>query len=197
MDPRLTAGELGDALREFYDERQRHVAERWRRSLPFGDLVADRWARARALGFGEGTSIYDSALVLGDVRVGERTWIGPHTVLDGSGGLTIGSTCSISAGVQLYSHDTVKWALSGGVADYERAPVVVGDHCYLGPMTIVTAGVTIGRHCLVGANSIVNRSLPDFAIAYGSTCRIVGRVRVGADGQVELVYDADSATAGA
>src|SRR3982750_1585315 len=118
----MTAAEFEEALRAFYDTRQREGAEGGHRSLPLGDLVADRWARARALGFGEGTSVYDSALVLGDVRVGERTWIGPQTVLDGSGGLTIGSTCSISAGVHIYTHDTVRWALSGGVAPYERAP---------------------------------------------------------------------------
>jgi acetyltransferase-like isoleucine patch superfamily enzyme len=185
---------LDGALRAFYDARHQEVSRRWQRSLPFGDLVVDRWARAAALGFGEGTSIYDSALVLGDVRVGERTWIGPHTVLDGSGGLIIGSTCSISAGVQIYSHDSVRWALSGGVAPYERAAVSIGDHCYIGPSTIITSGVTIGRHCLVGANSVVNKSLPDHSIAFGSTCRIVGRVVIASDGTVELRYDAGTSS---
>ena len=65
----------------------------------------------------------------------------------------------------------------------------IGDHCYIGPMSLITMGVTIGRHCLVGANSIVNKDLPDNAIAFGSTCRIVGRVIVGPDGNVELEYD--------
>lgn len=74
------------------------------RGLPFADCFVDRWEKAEALGFGKGTSIYDSSLVLGDVKVGENSWIGPNTVLDGSGGLEIGSNCSISAGVQIYSH---------------------------------------------------------------------------------------------
>jgi acetyltransferase-like isoleucine patch superfamily enzyme len=56
-------------------------------------------------------------------------------------------------------------------------------------MTIVSKGVTIGKCCVVGANSIVNKDLPDYSISYGSTCRIVGRVVVGANGEVELVYD--------
>ena len=181
--------ELLAALRQMYATRSAEVRQRWERSLPFGDCVVDRWERARELGFGEGASIYDSALVFGDVRVGERTWIGPSVVLDGSGGLSIGSTCSISAGVQIYTHDSVRWALSGGLAPYEKAPVVIGDHCYIGPMSLVTRGVTIGRHCLVGANSVVNKDLPDNSIAFGSTCRIVGRVVVAADGGIELEYD--------
>src|SRR5580765_5458635 len=106
-------GLLG-ALRAFWRKRRREVAKRWQRTLPFGDYVVDRWEKARALGFGEGASIYDSALVIGDVKVGEQTWIGPGVVLDGSGGLSIGAYCSISAGVQVYSHDSVEWATSGG-----------------------------------------------------------------------------------
>jgi acetyltransferase-like isoleucine patch superfamily enzyme len=190
----IEPADLLAALRAVQREREAEIRQRWNRAVPFGDLVTDRWERARALGFGEGASIYDSALVIGDVRVGERTWIGPSTVLDGSGGLTIGSTCSISAGVQIYSHDTVKWAVSGGVAPYERAPVAIGDHTYIGPLSVVTKGVTIGRHCVIGTHSIVNRSIPDYSIAFGAACRVVGRVVVGEGGAVQLVYD--DATAG-
>ena len=99
--------------------------------------VSDRWERARTLGFGANASVYASAYVYGDVRVGGDTWIGPFTILDGTGELTIGENCSISAGVQIYTHDSVRWALSGGEAAYERAPVRIGDHCYIGPQTVI------------------------------------------------------------
>ena len=82
------------------------------RDLPFDELLSDRWERARSLGFGEGTSVYASAIVMFDVRVGASTWIGPWVMLDGRGGLEIGDYCSISSGVQVYTHDTVAWALS-------------------------------------------------------------------------------------
>jgi acetyltransferase-like isoleucine patch superfamily enzyme len=180
--------EIAVALSAYHELRRREFSDRWNRAVPFGDEVVDRWEKARLLGFGDGASIYDSALVLGDVKVGRGTWVGPFTVLDGSGGLTIGETCSISAGVQIYSHDSVKWALSGGRAEYDLSPVVIGDHSYIGPMSVVTRGVTIGRHCVVGANSVVNKSIPDFSIAVGSTCRVVGRVVIGADDSVELRY---------
>jgi acetyltransferase-like isoleucine patch superfamily enzyme len=181
--------EMLEALRRLYLEQQAEQQDRYQRSLPFADGIVDRWDRANSLGFGAGSSVYDSSLIIGDVRVGERTWIGPFTILDGSGGLEIGSTCSISAGVQIYTHDSIKWAVSGGIAPYEREPVRIGDHCYVGPMSIITKGVTIGRHCVVGANSIVNKDLPDYAIAFGSTCRIVGHVVVHANGNVEFAYD--------
>ena len=54
--------------------------KQYNRSLPFADMLFDRWERAKLLGFGEGTSIYDSCVVLGNVKVGKNTWIGPNTL---------------------------------------------------------------------------------------------------------------------
>ena len=135
-------------------------------------MVVDRWDKAQVLGFGKGTSVYDSAIVIGDVAVGEGTWIGPFELLDGSGGLTIGSHCSISAGVQIYTHDTVAWALSTGAREADRAPVVIGDGCYVGPNAVISKGVTIGDRCVVGSNSFVNSDLPNDSRAWGVPARI-------------------------
>jgi acetyltransferase-like isoleucine patch superfamily enzyme len=166
-------------LKALWLQRQREVAQQHQRALPFGDYIVDRWQKAQELGFGEGTSIYDSALVLDDVQVGRNTWIGPFVVLDGSGGLSIGSNCSISAGVQIYSHDTVEWALSGGKAPYTHAPTAIGDNCYIGPCAVIAKGVRIGNRCRVGANSLVLEDIPEGSLAHGTPCRVVGQV--GAD----------------
>lgn len=163
-------------LKALWLERRRAVASQHRRSLPLADYVVDRWEKARELGFGEGTSIYDSVLVLGEVNVGRNTWIGPFVVLDGSGGLSIGSNCSISAGVQIYSHDSIRWAVSGGVAPYAHAPTTIGDNCYIGPNTVVAKGVQIGSGCIVGANSLVLSDIPAKSKAYGTPCRVTGEV---------------------
>lgn len=174
--------------RELYaelDDRMRHT---WNRSLPLEELLFDRWERARRLGFAEGSSIYHSAYVYGAVRVGQKTWIGPFTLLDGSaGGIEIGEFCSISAGVQIYTHDSVRWALSGGKAEYEQAPVRIGDRVYIGPNVVIAKGVTIGDHCVVGTGSFVNANLEPFSIAVGTPCRVVGRVVLDGD-SVRLEY---------
>lgn len=159
-------------LKALWLQRRREVNMKYRRSLPLADYVVDRWEKARELGFGEGSSVYDGVLVLGDVHVGRNTWIGPFVVLDGSGGLSIGSNCSISAGVQIYSHDSVEWALSGGAADYQHAATTIGDNCYIGPNTVVAKGVRIGSGCMVGANSLVREDIADGKKAYGNPCRL-------------------------
>ena len=122
----------------------------------------------------------------GDVRVGENTWIGPFTLLDGSGGLEIGEWCSIAAGAQLYSHDTVAWALSGGVASRIRTPTKVGDRCYVGPLSIIARGITVGSGAIVAANSFVNSDVASGTAVGGSPARLLGRVLLSDDGSFSI-----------
>lgn len=147
--------------------------EHHKRFLSFGDYFSDRWDKAQQCRFGEGSSVYDNVLIIGDVSVGKNTWVGPNVVLDGSGKLTIGSNCSISAGVQIYTHDSVQWAVSGGKEAYEYSETVIEDNCYLGPNVIVQKGVTVSRGAIIGANSFVNCDVPAAAKACGSPVRII------------------------
>jgi acetyltransferase-like isoleucine patch superfamily enzyme len=133
---------------------------KFNRVLPLNEMITDRWEKANYLGFGKGSSIYDSSIVLGNVKVGRNTWIGPFTLLDGSGNLKIGDNCSISAGVQIYTHDSVQWAISGGLEPYQYGEVNIGSNCYIGPNTIIAKDVNIGSGTIIGANSFVNRSFP-------------------------------------
>lgn len=152
-------------------ERKHH---RFKRVLPLADYVVDRWDKAKLLGFGAGTSIYDSSLVLGDVVVGENCWIGPFTVIDGSGGLTIGDNCTFSAGVQVYTHDSVRAAVDG--MPIERSPVRIGNHVYVGPNSVIARGVTIGDRVVVGANSLVTSDVRSGTKVAGNPAREIGTI---------------------
>ena len=110
-----------DDLTQLYEALRHETQQKWKRDLPLQDLLTDRWERAAQLGFGEGSSIYQSAYVYGDVTVGAGTWVGPMVLLDGTGGLRIGSGCDISAGVQIYTHDTIARVLSEQRAEVEHS----------------------------------------------------------------------------
>lgn len=168
---------LLDDLKDLLVQARRGYREKWNRRVSTGDLLTDRWELAKEYGWGEGTSCYDNVLVIGDVKIGRNTWIGPNCYLDGSGGLEIGDNCAISAGVQIYSHDTVKWAITMGGAKYEYAPTKIGSGVYIGPQAVVSKGVTVGDRVVIGAHSLVNRDVPPDRRAHG--CPAVVQPRTG------------------
>lgn len=183
-------------LRRMYLDHLLRFQQKYHRVLPFSEMMVDRWEKARLLGFGENTSIYDSAIVYGDVHVGEQSWIGPQVILDGAAApVRIGAWCSISAAVHIYTHDSVAWAISGGKAAYSSAPVNIGDNVYVGPMTVIAKGVTIGNGCIIGAHSFVNSDIPAHSAAWGSPARVVGRVVMhenGAGYDIESLNDSET-----
>jgi len=166
-DPIKTSVELHGGLvsvREMLDE---NLARTFHRHTSFGDLLVDRWSRAAGYGFGKGSSCYDNVLVLGSVIVGEETWIGPNVVLDGSGGLSIGSFCSISAGAQIYSHNSVDWSTTLGKTPVSRSATSIGDGVYIGPGAIIEMGVTIGDRAVIGALTLVRSDVPAGSKCFG------------------------------
>jgi len=160
-------------IRDIYEKLRDEVRRQFSRTLSFADYFTDRWERARYEGFGEGTSVYDNVLILGNVKVGRHTWIGPNVILDGRGGLAVGDYCSISAGVQIYTHNTVRWSTTLGDASIEVKPTRIGNGVYIGPGSIIQMGVEIGDQAVIGALSYVNIDIPQRARAYGSPARIL------------------------
>ena len=142
------------------DEFNRHVS--------IQDLLSDRWETAKFYGFGEGTSCYNNVLIIGDVKIGKNTWIGPNVILDGSGGLEIGDYVSVSAGVQIYTHHTVDWNKSLGKEPIARKSTKVGNGVHLGPNSIVQMGTSIGDKAVVGSMSFVNKDVPKGGKWYGN-----------------------------
>ncbi len=170
------ASNLFKQISDLHEELDQEFIARYNRSLPFNEELFDRWERAEKLGFGKGTSIYDSSLVFGEIKVGVNCWIGPFTIIDGSGGLEIGDFCTVSVGVQIYSHDSVKNTLSSGKHPIERLKVKIGDNVYIGPNAIIIKGINIGNNCIIGACSYVNKNVPDNSIVFGQPAKIKGKV---------------------
>ena len=190
MDMREETRLLWENLKELHKNLRDFTMNKYNRINPFyEDLFSWKERGEYWLGEDKGVTIYNSATVVGDVSIGESTWIGPFCSLDGTGGLSIGSYCSISAGCQLITHDSVKWALSGGKSKYEYESIHIGDCCFLGSRVIVVKGVTVGNHSLVGAGAVVTKDVPDYSIVAGVPARRVGRVHLDGNEQVEFKYD--------
>lgn len=181
---------LAAELRALRGQLREATLERHGRLNPFAEDLEDWQAKGRAwTGEDRGVTIYDSATLIGDVELGEGTWVGPFTMLDGSGGLTVGHHCSIATGAQLLTHDTVAWALSGGRTGAEREPTTIGDRCFVGSLSVVVRGVTVGDGCVIGAGAVVTADVAPGMVVAGVPARPVGRAEVGEDGAVSLHRD--------
>jgi acetyltransferase-like isoleucine patch superfamily enzyme len=188
LDPRLT--ELLGDLRALHRHLRAETRRQYGRINPFFEDLFD-WKERGAYWTNEDKhiTIYNSSTIVGNVEIGDHTWIGPFCSLDGTGGLVIGRYCSIALGCQIQTHDTVKYALSGGELPYDYAPVRIGQRCFLGVHATVLRGVSIGDKCVVGAGSVVTQDVPDCTIVAGVPARPIGWVEFKSDVDITLRYD--------
>jgi acetyltransferase-like isoleucine patch superfamily enzyme len=177
---------LARQLRQLRDSLRAQTWARHRRVNPFVEDLFD-WKEKGHFVSGQDVTIYDSTTIVGDVSIGDHTWIGPFCSLDGTGSLSIGAYCSISAGTHIQTHDTIKWAVSGGRAPYEYASVRIGDRCFLGVNVVVTRGVRIGDGSVVAAGAVVTRDVAPGSIVAGVPARRIGTAVVNG-GDVTLEY---------
>ena len=163
-------------LNEIHQLLNKEFQNQFNRSLPFSEELLDRWEKAKQLNFGENSSIYDSSFVFGKPQIGKEVWIGPFTIVDGSGNLTIGDNVTISSGVQIYTHDNIKQTLLGKSHPIEHQSVSIGDNSYISPNVVISKGVNIGHHCIIATNSFVKNSFPNNSIIAGNPAKKIGEV---------------------
>ncbi|MGB6059093.1 MAG: acyltransferase [Microthrixaceae bacterium] len=112
--------------------------------------------------------------------IGDRSSVASGCFLGCSGLISIGNDVMFGPGVRVFSEnhvfaDTHRTIKSQGV---ERSTVMIGDDCWIGSGTTITANVKIGRGVVVGAGSVVTQDLPDYSIAAGSPAKVI-RSRLG------------------
>ncbi len=148
----------------------------------------------------EKNSYNENAWIIGEPKIGEGTWIGAFTVIDGSGGLEIGKQCDISCGVHIYTHSTAKRCVAckkfnaDGTINrdaIEKKPVKIGDHTFIGAQAVILMGVTIGKHAIISAGAVVTKDVPDYSIAAGIPAKIIGKVVI-ENGRVKTVIQKDA-----
>lgn len=181
--------EFTKLLDKYLKNSRDKMKNEYNRVLPTGELLFNRFDKANYLKCGEGTSIYDTSVIMGDIKIGENVWIGPYTLLEGiNAKLTIGNYVSIDTGVTIYTHDSTKYHVSGGKNSFLSGDVSIGDNTVIGTMSMISCGVSIGNKCVIAAHSFVNCDVPDNSIVAGIPAKIIGKVMENEDGTVEFKY---------
>lgn len=120
------------------------------------------------------------AWIIGKPKIGEGTWIGAFSLIDGQGGLEIGKGCDISCGAHILTHSTVWRCVSERrYRQVDRSPTQIGDYVFIGENATVLRGVKIGHHSVIGAGAVVkeNTKIPPFSLVVGVPGRIVRNLK--------------------
>ncbi len=95
------------------------------------------------------------AWITGTPQIGDGTWIGAFTLIDGQGGLVIGKGCNISSGAQILTHSTVFRCISEGQIPIQLRPTVLEDYVFVGSNAVILMGSRIGHHSIIGAGAVI------------------------------------------
>lgn len=107
------------------------------------------------------------------VSIGDRSVVGAHNWLQGSGRITIGDDVIIGPGVRIISttHDISDPGQPFSSQPLIAQPVTIASNVWIGADVVILGGVNIGKNVVIGAGSLVNRDLPAGAIYVGSPAR--------------------------
>jgi acetyltransferase-like isoleucine patch superfamily enzyme len=154
------------------------------RGVAFGDRVRIEAYCRQGVVLGDNVTIGAGALVAGSgviaepgefVKVGSRTAVGINNVIWGQGGVTIGEDCLLGPNVVVVSENHASSSLEIPIRQQGsvRAPIVIGNDCWIGAGAKILAGVTVGSGSIVGAGAVVTSDVPPRAIVVGVPGKIV------------------------
>lgn len=107
-----------------------------------------------------------------DLIIGTNTVINQHCLLDGRGGLMIGSNVNISSHVLIVAgiHD-----IQDGEGFFGSVKsITIEDYVWLCTRCTILAGVTVGRGAIVAAGAVVTKSVEPYTIVAGVPARKIG-----------------------
>lgn len=120
------------------------------------------------------TTIGDLSVAQGIIRVGSFSHIGIGTIIQGHGGVSIGSHFTTSANCKIYSVSNIPQETHHGtIASENYTPplhsktVSIGNNVWLG-LNVAVISTRIGDDTFVMPNALVYKELPSNCIAAGS-----------------------------
>jgi carbonic anhydrase/acetyltransferase-like protein (isoleucine patch superfamily) len=127
--------------------------------------------------------VHPAAVLIGEVRLGERVSVWPFAVLRGDmGPIEVGDDSNVQDGAICHDHPELASVRIGRRVTVGHRALLhgcrIGDDCLVGMGAILLDGVEIGDGCLVAAGALVppGRVVPPGSRVMGSPARVVGPV---------------------
>ena len=139
---------------------------------------------AKSPALGRGVYLAKTAVVVGDVTLGDHSSVWYHAVLRGDiNRIVVGHHTNIQDNAVLHLADDFACLIGDYVTIGHSAIVhacTVGDECLIGMGAVILDGAVIGEQCLIGAKALVTQrmQIPAGSLVMGAPAKIVRRLTV-------------------
>lgn len=116
---------------------------------------------------GQGTSIQDRNIIIGDVEIGRYCLTAPNVYLSSGR-----HYFDLAPNLYIKDQDTMAHS-SKELSNKHSKKIVIEDDVWVGINSVVMSGVKIGRGSIIGSNSVVTKDVPPFSIMAGSPAKLI------------------------
>lgn len=115
---------------------------------------------------------------VGNIKIGDNTYVNSGTVIYSGNGVNIGNNvliaanCSIAPVNHSYLDKSTPIVEQGFLES--RGGILIGNDVWIGCNAIILDGAIIGNGAVIGAGSLVRSVIPEFSVVIGSPAKIVG-----------------------
>jgi acetyltransferase-like isoleucine patch superfamily enzyme len=103
------------------------------------------------------------------IVIGDRTSIGSHCCISGTGSVHIGKNCLIAPYVGIFSshHTVMDSSRTIKPQGNTLESITIEDDCWIGSGAKISAGVTLGQGCVIEPGAVVTQNVPSYSVAAG------------------------------
>lgn len=114
---------------------------------------------------------------VGELEIGDNTWIGYQTIIATSSKVTIGANVDIAPRVYIGTGTHIINPDFDHVAATDISKdVKIGNGCWLCACSTILPGVNLGEKCVIAAGAVVNNSFGNRVMVGGTPARIIKRI---------------------
>ncbi len=149
-----------------------------------------RLADVQTSAVGEGTTIWQFAVVLKEAIIGTNCNINCHTFIENK--VKIGDSVTVKSGVflwdgiELEDHVFIGPNVTFTNDKFPRSKVYPAEfqqtkichHASIGANATILGGITVGAHALIGAGAVVTKDVSPYTLVVGNPARAVAEIDV-------------------
>lgn len=112
----------------------------------------------------------------GEIKIGDRVKINPNCIIYGNGkGVRIGNDVLIAAQTIIIpaNHNYNNLEIPISEQKENSKGIIIGNDVWIGAGCKILDGVIIGNGAIIAAGSVVNKFIPEYAIAGGVPAKII------------------------